>query len=123
MIGLIKLGDWGGRGGGDNPRDDRCSPLNKLGEGSIVEKGDKRNRLDKPGTEIIDSERGDGEYRGLGGSRLHKPRGRGRGRERKTSDSLGRVSRRPRVVPSSHDDKPRHGKIASDPDRVSDDGG
>ena len=90
-----------------------------------MEKGDKRNRLNKPETEIIDSERGDGEYRGLGGSRLHKPqgRGKGRGRDRKISDSAGRASRRPRVVPSSRDDKPRHGKIASDPDRVSDDGG
>ena len=123
MIGLIKLGDWKGRGGGDNSRGERNSPLNKLGEGSIVEKGEKRDRLDKPGTAAIDSERGDGEYRGLGGSRLHKPRGMGKGRERLSLDSLGRVGRRSRVVSPSHDDKPRHGKIASDPDRVSDDGG
>ena len=90
----------------------------------MVAKGEKRDRPDKPGTATIDPERGAGESRGLGGSRLHKPRGMGRGRERMTSDSLGRVGRRSRVVPSSHDDKPRHGKIASDPDdRVSDDGG
>ena len=90
----------------------------------MVEKGEKRDRLDKPGTATIDSERDDGEYRGLGGSRLHKPpQGMGMGMERLTPASSGRVGRRSRVVPSSYDDKPRHGKIASDPDRVSDDGG
>ena len=89
----------------------------------MVETGEKRDRLDKPGTATIDSERGDGEDRGLGGSRLHKPQGMGMGRERLTPASSGRVGRRSRVVPSSYDDKPRHGKIASDPNRVSDDGG
>ena len=54
---------------------------------------------------------------------LNKPRGMGMVRERLTPASSGRVGRRSRVVPSSNDDKPRHGKIASDPDRVSDDGG
>ena len=123
MIGLIKLGVWEGRGEGDSSRGERGSPLNKLGEGSMVEMGEKSARLDKPGTETIDPERGAGESRGLGDSRLHKPRGMGMVRERLTPASAGRVGRRSLVVPSSHDNKPRHGKIASDPDRVSDDGG
>ena len=89
----------------------------------MVEKGEKRARLDKPGTATIDPERGAGESRGLGGLRLHKPPGMGRVQERLTPASSGRVGRRSRVVPSSYDNKPRHGKIASDPDRVSDDGG
>ena len=123
MNGLIKLGEWEGRRGVDNSRGERGSPLNKLGEGSMVEKGEKRDRLDKPGTATIDPERGTGESRGLRGPWLHTPRGMGMGRERLTPASSGRVGRRSRVVSSSHDDKPRHGKIASDPDRVSDDGG
>ena len=106
----------------------------------MVKKGAKKTRPEKPGAETIDPERGAGESRGLGGSRLHKPLGMGMVRERLTpassghvgrksrvtvvpSDSLGRLSRRPRVVPTSHDDKLRLGKIVSDPDRVSDDGG
>ena len=113
----------GGGGGGGNSRGERGSPLNKLGEGSMVEKGEKSARQDKPGTETIDPERGAGESTGLGGVRLHKPRGMGMVRKRLTPASSGRIGRRSRVVPSSYDDKPRHGKIASDPDRVSDDGG
>ena len=89
----------------------------------MVEKGEKRTRPDKPGTEIIDSERGAGESSGLGGLRLNKPREMGMVRKRLTPAKSGRIGRRSRVVPSSHDDKPRHGTIASDPDRVSDDGG
>ena len=76
----------------------------------MVEKGEKRARLDKPGTETIDPERGAGESRGLGGLRLHTPRGMVR--ERKTPATSGRIGRRPRVVPSFYDAKPRHGKVA-----------
>ena len=91
----------------------------------MVEKGEKRTRRDKPGTKTIDSEKGAGESSGLGGLRLNtgKLRERGMVREHLTTAKSGRIGRRSRVVPSSHDDKPRHGKIGSDPDRVSDDGG
>ena len=89
----------------------------------MVERGEKSARLDKPGIATIDPERGAGESRGLGGLRLHKPREMGMVRERLTPATSGRIGRRPRVVPSSYDAKPRHGKVASDPERVSDDGG
>ena len=88
----------------------------------MVEKGEKTTRPDKPGAETIDPKRGVGQSRGLGGLRLHKPRGRGMVRECLTPASSGRVGRRSQVVPSSYDNKPRHGKIASDPARVSEDG-
>ena len=80
---MYTLDDWvnktrgmrGEGGGGDNSRGERGYPLNKPGEGSMVEKGETRTRPDKPGAEIIDPERGAGESRGLGGLRLNKPRG------------------------------------------------
>ena len=80
----------------------------------IKEKGEK---------ETMDPEKGNGESRGLGSSRLNKLQGLGTGRERLAPETPGRVGRRPRVVTSSHDAKARRRKVASDPERVSDDGG
>ena len=90
---------------------------------SAGEKGGKRTRLEKLATTIMDPEKGNGESRGLGNSRLNKLQGLGTGRERLAPEKPGRVGRRPQVVTSSHDAKARRRKIASDPERVSDDGG
>ena len=68
-------------------------------------------------------EKGVGESRGLGSSRLNKLQGLGLGRERLTPGTSGSTGRKPRVVASSHDAKARRRKVASDPERISDDGG
>ena len=47
----------------------------------------------------------------------------GLGRERLTPGTSGSRSRKPRVVASSHDAKARRRKVASDPERISNDGG
>ena len=79
--------------------------------------------MDTPSEETIDPEGGSGESKGLEALRLNKPRGMGMMREHPTPDTAGRLGRRPRVVTLSYNAKIRHRNLASDPERVSDDGG
>ena len=89
----------------------------------MVKRGEEGTGLDTLGEETIDPEWGSRESRGLEALRLNKPREMGMMRERTTPASSGRLGRRPRVVTSSHNAKIRHRNLASDPERVSDNGG
>ena len=100
--------------------------LNKLrseGMDLVGGDGEESPRLNKPGEETTNPERGSGDLRGLGGSWLNKPRGMGVVRDRQKPARTGRSSRTPRVVASERKAKGRHSNITSDPERVSDDGG
>ena len=102
-----------------------CFLWDNSGEGNTVKRGEEGTRLDTPSDseETTDPEGGSGESRGLGALRLNKPRGMGMMRERTTPATPGRLGRRPRVVTSSHNAELRHRNLASNPERVSDDGG
>ena len=71
----------------------------------------------------MDAESGPGECAGMRASRLKKPRLGGLRRESLSSASDGRERRGPCLKFSSHTAEDRHRNVASDPDRVADDGG